>query len=102
MFNPERPEHIWLTAVQVATVWTDPQSARSMDAPGTSNPTNMDQWIESLTYETNLALCEENRIQTQLLYGERVLVTAFKDDGAQVVIPSQPSKQDPRGYPGAG
>ena len=100
MFNPERQEHIWLTAVQVATVWTDPQSARSMDAPGTSNPTNMDQWIESLTYETNLALCEENRIQTQLLYGEPVIVTAFKDDWAQVVIPSQPSKKDQHGYPG--
>src|SRR5690625_178812 len=97
MLNQEK---IWLTAVQVATVWTDLQSARSMDAPGTNNPTNMDQWIESLTYETNLALCEENRVQTQLLYGEPVIVTALKDDWAQVVIPSQPSKKDPRGYPG--
>src|SRR5690625_411237 len=93
-------ESIWLTAVQVATVWTDPQSARSIDAPGTNNPTNMDQWVGSLTYETNLALCEENRVQTQLLYGEPVIVTAFKGDWAQVVIPSQPSKKTQHGYPG--
>jgi cell wall-associated NlpC family hydrolase len=48
----------------------------------------------------NLALCTENRVQSQLLFGEPVLVTDIQDDWAHVVIPSQPSKKDERGYPG--
>ncbi|PAV31341.1 peptidase [Virgibacillus profundi] len=94
------PEEMWVTAVQVATVWTTPESARDIDAHGTDNPTNIDQWISGLTYETNLALCDENRVQTQLLYGEPVLVTEIKEKWAHIVIPSQPSKKDMRGYPG--
>lgn len=97
MYNQE---HLWITAVQVATVWTAPNAARSIDEPGTSNPANIDQWIQSLTYEKKLELCKENRVQTQLLYGEPVVVRAFKGEWAQIVIPSQPSKKEPRGYPG--
>jgi cell wall-associated NlpC family hydrolase len=94
------PEAMWVTAVQVATVWTNPEAARTIDAPGTANPTDIVKWIAGLTYETNLALCDENRIQTQLLYGEPVLITEMKGEWAHVVIPSQPSSKDKRGYPG--
>lgn len=94
------PEAMWLTAVQVATVWTNPESARTIDVSGTGNPTDIDDWIAGLTYETNLALCDENRVQTQLLYGEPVLIIATQGDWAHVVIPSQPSSKDTRGYPG--
>ncbi|MFC3039264.1 NlpC/P60 family protein [Virgibacillus xinjiangensis] len=94
------PENMWVTAVQVATVWTDPASAREIDAPGTTNPTNIDQWVTSLSYEESLALCDENRVQSQLLYGEPVLVTETENEWAHVVIPSQPSGKDVRGYPG--
>jgi len=90
----------WVVAVQVATVWTQPQSARDKDRDGTSNPTNIDKWIDSLDYKASIALCNENRVQTQVLYGERVIVLEIKDDWAQVVIPSQPSNKDERGYPG--
>lgn len=94
------PEMMWVTAVQVATVWTNPESARAMDAAGTANPTDIDDWIAGLTYETNLALCDENRVQTQLLYGEPLLVVEKRDGWAHVVIPGQPSRKDKRGYPG--
>lgn len=94
------PKMVCVTAVQVATVWTNPESARPIDADGTANPTDVDAWIAGLTYETNLALCDENRVQTQLLYGEPVIITATKDDWAHVVIPTQPSGKDERGYPG--
>ncbi|MFA1822464.1 NlpC/P60 family protein [Virgibacillus oceani] len=94
------PEDMWVTAVQVATVWTEPASAREIDALGTANPTSIEAWIDSLSYEMNLALCTENRVQSQLLFGEPVLVTKTKDDWAHVVIPSQPSIKDERGYPG--
>ncbi|WP_174614916.1 C40 family peptidase [Virgibacillus ihumii] len=91
---------LWITEVQVATVWTDPESARSIDRPGLTNPTNLDQWMDELTFEKRVALCDENRVQTQLLYGESVIITETKDEWARVVIPSQPSKKDRRGYPG--
>ncbi|WP_249869309.1 C40 family peptidase [Oceanobacillus saliphilus] len=94
------PEELWITAVQVATIWTNPESAREMDNDGTTNPTNIDNWVESLSYEARLALCNENRVQSQTLYGEPVLVTEVKDDWAHVIIPSQPSSKDKRGYPG--
>ncbi|WP_188456653.1 C40 family peptidase [Virgibacillus oceani] len=94
------PEKLWVASVQVATVWTNPESAREMDSPGTTNPTNIDEWTKALTPETRLALCEENRVQTQLLYGEAVLITEIKDGWAHVVIPDQESIKDKRGYPG--
>lgn len=94
------PEKMWVTAVQVATVWTNPESPRTIDAFAIARPTDIESWIAGLTYETNVALCDENRIQTQLLYGEPVLVREIKGEWAYVVIPSQPSSKDERGYPG--
>ncbi|MFC2948889.1 C40 family peptidase [Virgibacillus sediminis] len=94
------PDRMWVTAVQVATLWTSPESARDIDAQGTANPTNIDAWVDSLSYKDSLALCDENRVQSQLLYGEPVLVTEIKGGWAHVVIPSQPSGKDVRGYPG--
>ncbi|MFD1852161.1 C40 family peptidase [Oceanobacillus bengalensis] len=93
-------KEIWITAVQVGTVWTNPQSIREIDREGTMMPTDIDHWITSLSYEDSLALCDENRIQTQTLFGEPVIVTEIKGDFAHVIIPSQPSKKDERGYPG--
>lgn len=93
-------KELWITAVQVATVWTNPDSARKIDKSGTENPVDMNKWIAGLSYEDNLALCDENRVQSQLLYGEPVIVTDIVEGWAHVVIPSQPSKKDQQGYPG--
>ncbi|HLR61490.1 MAG TPA: C40 family peptidase [Lentibacillus sp.] len=93
-------EELWVTAVQVATVWTSPSSPRTIDEDGLNNPTDIDGWISSLNYELTVALSDENRIQTQTLYGEAVIVTETRDDWAHVVIPTQPSVKDERGYPG--
>ncbi|WP_284138960.1 C40 family peptidase [Virgibacillus sp. LDC-1] len=93
-------EELWVTSVQVATVWTSPQSARDMDKLGLENPTNIVQWVKTLSYHDKLALCDENRVQTQLLFGEYVLVREIKAGWARIVIPSQPSSKDDYGYPG--
>ncbi len=93
-------DEMWVTAVQVATVWTEPQSARTIDQAGTANPTDIDNWLSRLSYEESLALCNENRVQTQALYGELVEIIDIHADWAHVVIPSQPSHKDERGYPG--
>ncbi|MFD1334618.1 NlpC/P60 family protein [Oceanobacillus iheyensis] len=93
-------EDFWVTDVQVATVWTNPQSARDIDKDGRTNPTNVNKWYEQLSYDERLALCNENRVQTQALYGEPVIVINELDDWAEVILPFQASKKDKRGYPG--
>jgi cell wall-associated NlpC family hydrolase len=94
------PEVFHVVAVQAATVWTSPESARAMDRLATRNPTDLETWLTALTEEEKLALSDENRIQTQALYGEAVLVDKIKHGWARVTIPSQPSHKDARGYPG--
>ncbi|GAB4073193.1 gamma-D-glutamyl-L-lysine dipeptidyl-peptidase [Barrientosiimonas marina] len=94
------PEGLWVTAVQAATVWTSPSSPRAIDQPGISNPADIDNWLRQLTHQEAVALSDDNRIQTQTLYGEAVMVTETHADWAHVVVPAQPSVKDERGYPG--
>ncbi|MDY0394218.1 NlpC/P60 family protein [Virgibacillus halophilus] len=94
------PETIWVTAVQVATVWTAPASPREIDRPALTNAVDMENWLSSLTTTEKLAWSEDNLIQTQLLYGDVVQVIETHGDWAKVVIPAQASKKDERGYPG--
>ena len=89
-----------LVNVPVATVWTSYNSARELDMPAVSNPVDIDSWLEGLTYETRLGLCEQNLVQTQLLYGEEVIVIEEKENWAHVIIPDQPTSKNINGYPG--
>lgn len=91
---------ITVVAVQVATVWTNIDSPREVDAKGLSTPTDIKGWLNKLSYSEKLAFCNENRVQTQLLYGETVIITEIKEEWAHVVIPSQATHKDKRGYPG--
>ncbi|WP_152656844.1 NlpC/P60 family protein [Oceanobacillus sp. CFH 90083] len=94
------PEKFYVTNVQVATIWTNPQAARAEDQDGITNPTDILKWVNSLTYEQGLALCNENLVQSQTLYGEPVIVLGEEEGWAHVIAPFQPSKKDARGYPG--
>lgn len=87
-------------AVSVATVWTAKDSARELDKNAVVNPVDIDSWLGGMTYETSLALCNENRIQTQALLGEEVWIMDEEDGYAHVIIPAQSSSKDERGYPG--
>lgn len=87
-------------AVSVATVWTSADSARKLDEKAVVNPVAIESWIDSLTYETKLELCNENRVQTQALLGEEIWIISEKDGWAEVIVPSQSSSKDERGYPG--
>ncbi|RDI45476.1 C40 family peptidase [Falsibacillus pallidus] len=93
-------QYKWLTSVSAATVWTKQDSSREMDQGAITNPVQLDEWIGSMTYDSLLDLCEGNRVQTQLLFGEEVLVLDEKDGWAQVIAVDQPSSKDERGYPG--
>jgi len=90
----------WVCSVAVATVWSSPESARELDSAGLESPVRMNKWIEALTYKELLDLCLENRVQTQLLFGEPVLVEEVVGDWAKVICTWQSSKKDERGYPG--
>jgi len=84
--------------VSVATVWTSPTSPRTQDRPALANPVAMRTWTRSLTTTDRIGLI--GRVQTQVLYGERVLVLRRSGAWDYVAVPDQPSPKDPRGYPG--
>ncbi|MCM3707505.1 MULTISPECIES: C40 family peptidase [Cytobacillus] len=90
----------WLVSVPAATLWTASDSSREIDTEAITNPVNLDAWLEKLTYEPRLELCNGNLVQSQLLYGEEVKVLEERDGWVHVVVPSQPSSKDERGYPG--
>lgn len=87
-------------AVPVATVWTGPDSVRSVDMPVCAAEPDLVQWLSEMTQEQNMALCREKRLQTQALFGDEVYVDEVQGDWSKIVIPSQSSSKDPRGYPG--
>lgn len=90
----------WVVNVPVATVWTSYDSPRELDQSAVSNPTDIQGWLDGLTYESLLELCDENLVQTQALFGEEVLVIEEKENWAHVILIKQPSSKDERGYPG--
>lgn len=94
------PDTFYVTNVQAATIWTSPQSARAVDEHGLTSPTDILKWVNNLNDAEKLALCNENRVQSQTLYGEPVIVLKQEGDWAQIVAPFQPSHKDERGYPG--
>ncbi|MGZ4160675.1 MAG: C40 family peptidase, partial [Neobacillus sp.] len=90
----------WLVNVPVATVWTSYNSARDIDMDAVSNPAHIESWLAGLNYQTRLDLFEQNLVQTQVLFGQEVLLIEEKDNWAQIIIPDQPTSKDERGYPG--
>ncbi|MCP3741972.1 NlpC/P60 family protein [Rossellomorea sp. BNER] len=93
-------EKRWVVNVPVATVWTSFDSAREIDQDAITNPADVKAWLSQLTYETGLELCDDNLVQSQVLFGQEVLVIDEKDDWVQVIVLDQPSSKDERGYPG--
>jgi gamma-D-glutamyl-L-lysine dipeptidyl-peptidase len=85
--------------VSVATLWSDPGTARSVDAPALANPADPGGWVAGMS-DTQKRWLSLGHSQTQVLYGTRVRVLATRAGWAKVVVPSQPSPKNPRGYPG--
>jgi cell wall-associated NlpC family hydrolase len=87
-------------AVSVATVWTTPQSPRSVDHPALTNPVDIRGWLSDMTPAQQEALTSDNLTQTQALLGDRVLVVGQQGDWDEVLVPGQPTPKNPLGYPG--
>ncbi|WP_423406887.1 NlpC/P60 family protein [Heyndrickxia sp. MSNUG] len=92
--------NVWLVNVPVATLWTSYDSAREIDQDAISGSLDLVSWLEKLTYEPRLQLCDNNLVQSQVLFGQEVLIIDEFDGWAHVVVPDQPSGKDERGYPG--
>lgn len=87
----------WVS-VSVATLWRTPESPRRVDAPALANPVRIRQWLADLTVDQRRAL--SGRADTQALMGDRVRVAELRGRWVKVVVASQPSPDDDRGYPG--
>ncbi len=92
--------NFWLVNVPVATLWTSFDSAREIDKEAISGMLKIDKWLEQMTYEPRLQLCDDNLVQSQVLFGQEVQIIDEVDGWAHVVVPEQPSGKDERGYPG--
>ncbi|SFJ54209.1 Cell wall-associated hydrolase, NlpC family [Halobacillus dabanensis] len=83
--------------VSVATLWSEPDQARDLDAPSLSNPVDMWEWTESMTYEEKKWLVGE--LQTQALYGQKVTILEEQGDWVKVAVDGQPTPKNELGYP---
>ncbi len=86
-------------AVAVATVWTAPERIRDIDAPMLSVPGSCRAWTCAIPDGTDAGLGD--RVESQLLLGDRVAVGEVRDGWARVLVPGQAAPSlDPGGYPG--
>lgn len=96
----------FVVAVDVTTVWTSPAAPRAVDALAIADSPDPVGWLAELDRfpdddETgNGRLGLHGRVDTQAVRGEPALVLEQVDGWARVVLPWQPSRLDPRGYPG--
>ncbi|MBQ1022359.1 C40 family peptidase [Micromonospora sp. D93] len=84
--------------VAVATLWTSPEAVRPVDCPALTAGVDIPTWVSGMDTEQQVGDC----VLSQLLLGERVIVSELRADGwARVVAVEQPAaKLDPLGYPG--
>lgn len=92
------PGSVKYVNVAVATLWTEPRGARPIDTPATEDPVDISSWLRTMTTEQRNALV--GAIETQALYGQKVIVTGTDGDWVHIVVPGQPTPRDARGYPG--
>jgi hypothetical protein len=85
-------------AVVAAGLWTSPEAIRPIDGPALTRPALVRQWAAAQGPAERRELW--GRLETQVLLGDVVHIDEVVDGWARVVVPSQPSRKDPRGYPG--
>lgn len=88
---------VWVS-VSVATLWSSPTSPRPVDAKALTAPVDVRGWLAAMSTTVRRGLV--GRVQTQALYGERLIVTSVSSGWLHVVATNQPTHKDRRGYPG--
>jgi len=87
----------WI-AVSVATLWVKPRLARPVDAAAVAAAADPRAWVAGMTTVQKRWLV--GRLETQALYGTRVILLATSGAWSRVAVPDQPTPRDSRGYPG--
>jgi cell wall-associated NlpC family hydrolase len=85
-------------AVSVATLWVEPDQARTLDAFACSNPADPRAWIAGMTVTQKRWLV--GRLETQALYGTKVALLGTSGAWSHVAVAGQPTPRNARGYPG--
>jgi len=86
--------------VTVATLWTDPSSPREIDRESLGHPAQITKWLDQMSAKEKKDLLDQNKVQSQLLYGDVIYIIEETDQWARVIVPHQASQKDERGYPG--
>lgn len=95
---PAVGQSVWVK-VTVGTLWTSPSAPRPVDAPALRAPADIRGWLAGMSTTVRRGLV--GRVETQALYGERLLVTGVRSSGwLHVVAVNQRTHRDSRGYPG--
>jgi cell wall-associated NlpC family hydrolase len=84
--------------VSVARLWDSPSAPWRIDQPALERPVRFRAWLRAMTLSQRRAL--DQRSQSEALLGDRVVVVRLRTHWAKVVVPSQPSQKNSRGYPG--
>jgi gamma-D-glutamyl-L-lysine dipeptidyl-peptidase len=84
--------------VAVANVWNEPSAIRPIDELIVNDRPNIARWISLQGTVERLDLLD--RLSTQALCGEPVVVMGEADGWAEVRLPWQRTPKDPLGYPG--
>lgn len=85
-------------AVALTTLWRAPEAVRPMDAPAVVDQPDVPAWVAAMDYDARLDLLQ--RVESQAPAGEPVRVEEISGAWARVVLPWQPSRKHPDGYPG--
>jgi cell wall-associated NlpC family hydrolase len=91
------PPSRWV-AVSVATLWTQPGIARTIDRPALTNPADPRRWVASMTTTQKRWLV--GRLETQALYGTRVYLLGTWGSWSKIAVPDQRTPRNSWGYPG--
>ena len=84
--------------VPLAVLWTEPGPKRTHDNLVLGLTTNPLAWADAMDDEMRLWLV--GKVETQLLYGERLLILDRHNDWLKVAAVEQATNMDNHGYPG--
>jgi gamma-D-glutamyl-L-lysine dipeptidyl-peptidase len=85
-------------SVPVTNVWNEPSAARDIDECITRDQPDITRWLATQGHVERLDLLD--RLSTQALCGEPIVVVGESNGWAEVRLPWQRTPRDPSGYPG--